>query len=126
MSAMIPYRSPGLPAQLPFCSAVRVGDVIWCSGSIGNKPGLMEVVEGGAAAETRQAILHIRETLEAMGSGLDKVIKCTLFLADMADYAAVNAVYAEHFPGQRTARSAFAVAGLACNARIELEAVAVA
>ncbi|NIP81782.1 MAG: RidA family protein, partial [Gemmatimonadetes bacterium] len=90
---------------LPFSPAVRTGDLIFLSGSVGNRPGTRELVPGGVGAETRQALENLRSVLEAAGAGLDDVVKCTVFLADMGDYAAMNEVYAEVFGDPPPARS---------------------
>ena len=110
---------------LPFSEAVRVGDLLLLSGQIGNVPGNRSVVAGGAAAEARQTLDNIRATLERFGSSLSEVVKCTVFLLDMADYATVNEVYAEYFPQRPPARSAVAGSGLALGARVEIECIAV-
>jgi reactive intermediate/imine deaminase len=118
-------RVPGAVAGLPFSSAVRVGDVIYLSGQIGNRIGTRELVPGGIAAETKQTLENIGTVLEAAGSSLDRVFKCTVFLADIADYAAMNEVYARFFPGDPPARSTVAGSGLALGARVEIECMAV-
>lgn len=115
---------PGAVAGLPFSPAVRVGDVIYLSGQIGNRIGTRELVAGGVAAETRQALENIRTVLEAGGSSLDRVFKCTVFLADIGDYAAMNEVYAGFFPKDPPVRSTVAGSGLALGARVEIECMA--
>ena len=109
--------------NLPFSEAVRVGDVLYLSGSIGID-GTGTLITGGIEPETRQTLANIREVLERHGSSLDRVIKMTAMLADMAEWPAMNAIYAEHFPVNRPARSAFGTTGLALGARLELECVA--
>ena len=109
--------------DLPFSEAVRVGDVLYLSGSIGID-GTGALVSGGIEAETRRTLANIREVLERHGSSMDRVIKVTVMLADMAEWAAMNRVYAEHFPLNRPARSAFGTSGLALRARLELECIA--
>jgi reactive intermediate/imine deaminase len=116
---------PGAVAGLPFSAAVRVGNVIYLSGQIGNRIGTREVVPGGVTAETRQALENIRTVLEAAGSSLDRVFKCTVFLADIGEYSAMNAVYASFFPTDPPARSTVAGSGLALGARVEIECIAV-
>jgi 2-iminobutanoate/2-iminopropanoate deaminase len=116
---------PGAVAGLPFSAAVRVGNVIYLSGQIGNRIGTREVVPGGVAAETRQALENIRTVLEAAGSSLDRVFKCTVFLADIGEYSAMNEVYAGFFPADPPARSTVAGSGLALGARVEIECMAV-
>ncbi len=115
-----------LPASLPFCSAVRVGETVYVSGTIGNPAGELSLVEGGVGAETRQALAHMETALHAAGSSKERVIKCLVFLADMADFQAMNQAYGAFFGDHRPARSTVAVAGLAIDARIEIECIALA
>jgi len=117
-------RLPGSLEGLPFSSAVRVGDIIYLSGQIGVLSGTTELVEGGIGPETRQTMENIRQVLEYAGSALDRVIKCTVFLADIADYPAMNEVYRSFFPGHPPARSALAASGLALGAKVEIECIA--
>lgn len=119
------FRLKSLPAILPFSSAVRVGDMVHVSGQIGHLPGELKLVPGGLEAEARQALAYMQEALQAAGSSLDRVVKCTVYFADMADFMAFNAIYAEFFGSHQPARSGIAVAGLALGARIELDCVAV-
>lgn len=109
---------------LPFSSAVRVGTMLYLSGQVGVKPGTREVVPGGVGPETQQALENIRRVLESAGSSMDRVVKCTVFLKDIADYAAMNQVYATFFPKDPPARSAVAGSGLALGARVEIECIA--
>jgi reactive intermediate/imine deaminase len=114
-------------AKLPFSQAVRVGDVLYLSGALGNRPGTRQVVAGGIAAETRQTMENIGAVLKANGLSLDDVFKCTVMLADMAEWEAFNTVYLTYFkPDRLPARSAFGAAGLALDARVELECLAYA
>ncbi len=118
-------RSPETQAaDLPFSDAVRVGELLFLSGQLGVRPGERELVPGGIEAETAQALDNIRAILERNGSSLGRVVKCTAFLADMSEWARMNAVYRRYFPNALPARSAFGAAGLAFGARIELECVA--
>ena len=110
--------------DLPFSSAVRVDNTLYLSGNIGNIPGTMELAEGGIKGETRQTMDNIRQTLETFGSSLDKVVKCTVFLADMAEWGAMNEVYRTYFENP-PARSALGANGLALDARVEIECIAV-
>ncbi|HSN52920.1 MAG TPA: Rid family hydrolase [Woeseiaceae bacterium] len=109
---------------LPFSSAVRVDDTLYLSGAIGVIPGTMDLAEGGIQGETRQTLDNNRQTLETFGSSLDKVVKCTVFLADMAEWGAMNEVYRTYFENP-PARSALGASGLALNARVEIECIAV-
>jgi reactive intermediate/imine deaminase len=117
------YTSPGAKAAgLPFSEAVRVGDVLYLSGALGNVPGKLELVPGGLDAETRQTMANIGAVLKANGLTFDDVFKCTVMLADMKDWAAFNSVYVTYFkPDRLPARSAFGASALALNARVELE-----
>ncbi|MEO0913247.1 MAG: Rid family detoxifying hydrolase [Pseudomonadota bacterium] len=119
------YRSPiaeGL--DLPFSEAVTVGDLIFLSGQLGNRPGTPELVPGGIEAEARQTMENIGGVLEAVGSSFDRVVKCTIMLADIGEWAAFNAVYVTYFERPFPARSAFATGGLALGARVEVECIA--
>jgi 2-iminobutanoate/2-iminopropanoate deaminase len=111
--------------NLPFSEAVRVGDMLYLSGQIGNRPGTLDLVPGGIRAETRQTMENIRTALERYGSSMDRVVKCTIFLADMAEWPAMNEVYRTFFSGPPPARSALGASGLAVGARVEIECIAV-
>ena len=118
-------QAPGTEdLNLPFSSAVRVGDTLYLSGSIGNIPGTLELAEGGIQGETRQTMENIRQVLETFGSSMDRVVKCTVFLADMAEWGAMNEVYRTYFENP-PARSALGASGLALDARVEIECIAV-
>ena len=119
------YRDPGLAANLPFSSAVVVGDVIYLSGDIGRAPGAMTLVEGGVGPETAQIFDNIKGTLSNVGAELSDIVKCTVFLEDMNGYAAMNAAYAAAFPGDKPARSTLGVDGLAFGAAVEIECLAI-
>lgn len=117
---------PGAVAGLPFSPAVKVGNIIYLSGQLGNTMGTRTLVPGGIGPETRQTLANIRTVLEAAGSSLDRVFKCTVFLADIKDYEAMNAEYAKVFGVKPPARSTIAGSGLALGARVEIECMAVA
>lgn len=110
--------------QLPFSDAVRVGDMLYLSGKIGNIPGSSQLAEGGISGETRQALENIKASLEKHGSSMDEVVKCTVFLADIAEWGAMNEVYTTYFPVNPPARSALGSSGLALNSRVEIECFA--
>jgi 2-iminobutanoate/2-iminopropanoate deaminase len=109
---------------LPFSEAVRAGDFLFLSGQIGTGPGLAEPVPGGVKAEARQAMENIKAVLARHGASMDDVVKCTVFLADMADWPAFNEVYRGFFPKHFPARSALGASGLAKGARVEVECIA--
>jgi reactive intermediate/imine deaminase len=112
------------PAKnLPFSDAVRVGNLLFLSGSIGVIPGTLELAPGGIRGETRQTMENIKTTLEKYGSSLGEVVKCTVFLADIADWSAMNEVYIEYFPVKPPARSALGANGLALGALAEIECI---
>ena len=110
--------------DLPFSEAVRVGDMLYLSGQIGIDS-TMKVVPGGITAETRQAMENIKATLQRCGSSLDKVVKVTVMLADISEWAEMNSVYAQYFSKPLPARSALGTSGLALGARVEIECLAV-
>ena len=126
-AADVEYLTPFGPPTRPFSPAVRVGDLIFLAGQIGTDPAASanRVVAGGIETETRQTLLNITRVLEAVGSGMHKVVKCTVMMADMAEWDRMNVVYREFFPADRLpARSAFGTSGLALNARVEIECIA--
>jgi reactive intermediate/imine deaminase len=117
-------NAPSAAAGLPFSSAVRVGNMLYLSGQIGNTPGTRQLADTGIAGQTRQVFENVKAVLAAAGSSLERVVKCTVFLTDIKDYAAMNAVYATYFPKDPPARSTVAGTGLALGARIEIECLA--
>ncbi|HSJ63617.1 MAG TPA: RidA family protein [Gemmatimonadaceae bacterium] len=108
----------------PYSRAVRVGRMIYLAGMIGADAG-GKLATGGIQAETRQALENIKATLEPLGATMDDVIKCTVFLADIAEWGAMTEAYVAFFPNNKPARTAVAVAGLPLNARVEIECMAV-
>ncbi len=109
--------------SLPFSEAVRVGDVLYLSGQLGTDS-TGQLVPGGIVPETQQALSNVAAALARHGSSLDRVVKCTAMLADIAEWAAMNEVYVTFFRSHRPARSAFGTSGLALGARLELECMA--
>lgn len=107
--------------NLPFSDAVRVGDMLYLSGQLGNIPGTTQLAPGGIEGESRQAMDNIKAILERNGSAMDQIVKCTVMIADIAEWPKFNEVYVTYFPGPKPARSAFAAAGLAFNGRVEVE-----
>lgn len=117
--------SPGAEKlNLPFSEAVRVGDLLYLSGQLGNTPGNRAIVPGGIGPETRQTLENIKAALERHGSSLDRVVKCTVFLADIKEWEAMNEVYRTFFPKNPPARSTIGTSGLALGARVEIECIA--
>ena len=110
--------------NLPFSDAVRVGNLLFLSGSIGVIPGTLELAPGGIRGETRQTMENIKATLEKYGSSLGEVVKCTVFLAKISDWSEMNEIYIEFFPLKPPARSALGVNGLALGALTEIECIA--
>lgn len=115
------------PAAIgPYSQAIRAGEMIFCSGQIGLDPASGELAKGDVQEQTRRALQNLTEVLEASGSGLDRVVKTTIFLASMDDFTAVNETYAEFFPKDPPARSTVAVKDLPKAALVEIEAIALA
>ena len=113
------------PAQ-PYSDAVRAGGFLFVSGKLGVAPGERQPVPGGVEAETKQALENIRAVLESAGASLEDVVKCTVILADIADWEAMNSVYRTFFPTEKPARTTFGSAGLVRNARVEIDCIAAA
>src|SRR5258706_11967680 len=121
---MKPIPPPAAPAAVgPYSQAIIVERFVFTAGQVGLDPRSGTLVEGGLEAETRQVLANLAAILEAAGSSLDRVVKTTVFLADMRDFPAMNAVYAEVFREHRPARSTIQAAALPLGARVEIEAV---
>jgi len=113
------------PAAIgPYSQAVVVGGMVYTAGQIPLVPGTMQMVEGDVAAQTLQVFANLKAVLQAAGSSLDRVVKATVFLTDMADFPAMNEVYAREFGDHRPARSTVAVRTLPKNARVEIDLIA--
>jgi 2-iminobutanoate/2-iminopropanoate deaminase len=108
----------------PYSHAVKGCNFIFSSGQLGMDPATGALVAGGVEAETRQALLNLKLILEAGGSGLQHVVKTTVFLRDINDFSKMNGVYAEFFTENPPARSAIQVAALPRNGAVEIEAIA--
>ena len=108
----------------PYSQAIRANGFIFAAGQTGLDPATMELVAGGVEAQARQVLTNLQHVLEAAGTSLDRVVKTPVFLTDMANFAAMNAVYKEFFPANPPARSTVAVAGLPKGGLVEIEAVA--
>jgi reactive intermediate/imine deaminase len=117
-------QPPNTSVGLPFSAAVRVGNLLFLSGQIGNVPGTRQLADTGITGQTQATLANIKTVLEYAGSSLERVVKCTVFLVHMADYQAMNAVYATYFPKDPPARSTVAGSGLAFGARVEIECIA--
>jgi 2-iminobutanoate/2-iminopropanoate deaminase len=98
--------------------------MVYLSGQIGNVPGTRQLADTGVAGQTRQVFENVKALLASAGSSLDRVVKCTVFLVDIRDYAKMNEVYATYFPKDPPARSTVAGSGLALGARVEIECIA--
>ena len=121
--AQVEFRPAPGAALGPFTEAVRVGNLLFLSGTIGiDSSGTL--VAGGIAAEARQTLENVKTALARNGLTMDRVVKCTVFLADIAEWPAFNQVYATYFPGSKPARSALGGVQLVRSARVELECIA--
>ena len=120
-------RTDAAPAPFqgaPYSQAIKANGFVFVSGQLALAPGATELVEGGVAAQTEQVFANLRAILEAAGSSLDRLVKTSVFLQDLGDFAAMNEVYARHVGGTPPARSTFQVAKLPSGALVEIEAVA--
>jgi 2-iminobutanoate/2-iminopropanoate deaminase len=108
----------------PYSQAIATGNFVFCSGQVALEPTSGALVEGDVRAQARRALENLGGVLNAAGSSLGQVVKTTVFLISMSDFAAMNEVYAEFFPGEPPARSTIAVAELPKGARVEIEAIA--
>ncbi|HSF83070.1 MAG TPA: RidA family protein [Anaerolineales bacterium] len=118
-------KSDKAPRALgPYSVANRFGTFVFAAGQLGLDPATGELVKGGVEAETRQALTNLKYVLEAAGSGMDQVVKTTVFLRDMDDFIKMNSVYAEFFTADFPARSTVQVAALPKNAAVEIELIA--
>ena len=117
-------QTNGAPAALgPYSQAIRSGDLVFCSGQIGIDPVTGELVDG-VEAQAERAIRNLGSVLDAAGLGFDDVVKTTIFLADVNDFATVNEIYARFVPDPPPARSTIGVGALPKGARVEIEAIA--
>lgn len=108
----------------PYSQAIKVNGFIFVSGQVGLAPTTGELVDGGVEEQSRQALTNVKNVLAAAGSNLEKVVKTTVFLKDINDFAALNTVYGEFFGEDCPARSAVQVAALPKNALVEIEVIA--
>lgn len=107
-------------------AAIKAGDLLFLSGQLGTVPGGRGLAPGGIKAETQQTLENVKRVVEAAGSSMERIVKCTVFLADIAEFGPMNEVYRTFFPKDPPTRSTVAVAGLVLNARIEIECLALA
>lgn len=108
----------------PYSQAIRIEELVFTAGQVGLDPVTMEIVEGGIEAQTRQVLTNLKHVLESADSGLNFVVKTTVFLQDMGHFTSMNAIYAEFFPENPPARSTIQVAALPKAALVEIECVA--
>ena len=120
-------RTESAPAPFqgaPYNQAVRVGELVFVAGQLGLRPGEKDMVGPGIAEQTEQVLANLRAILEAAGSGLENLVKTTVFLQHLGDFAAMNEVYAKHVGDRPPARSTVEVAALPSGALVEIEAIA--
>ncbi|MFN2317041.1 MAG: RidA family protein [Gemmatimonadales bacterium] len=118
-------QTAGAPAAIgPYSQGVITGNLVYTAGQIALNPATMEIVPGGVPEQTERVMQNLAAILEAAGTSLQQVVKTTVFLVDMNDFAAMNEVYAKHFGAHRPARSTVAVVGLPKGVRVEIEAIA--
>jgi 2-iminobutanoate/2-iminopropanoate deaminase len=118
----------GAPKAIgPYSQAIKValGEMLFCSGQIGLDPSSGELVPGGVEAEAQRAMQNLAAVIEAAGCSFDQVVKATIYLADMADFAKVNAIYGAYFPKDPPARATVAAAGLPKGAHVEIDMILV-
>jgi len=125
MTALTPIHTDSAPKAIgPYSQAIRAGELLFCSGQIPLDPATMTVVEGDIETQTRRVLQNLSAVLAAAGTSLNRVVKTTVFLTDLGEFARMNAVYAEFFTDTPPARSTVPVAALPRNAKIEVEAIA--
>jgi reactive intermediate/imine deaminase len=125
MDAMKYVETSGAPEAIgPYSQAIIAGGMVYCSGQIPFDPETMQQVSGGVEEQTEQVLRNLAAVLEAAGSSLSRVVKTTVFLKDMDDFAAMNAVYARHFGDHRPARAAVQAARLPRDVDVEIECIA--
>jgi 2-iminobutanoate/2-iminopropanoate deaminase len=117
-------RAPAPFQGAPYNQAIVVGDLVFVAGQLGLAPGATEMVGPGIAEQTEQVMQNLGAILDEAGSGLGKLVKTTVFLTDLADFAGMNEVYASHVGDRPPARSTVQVAALPSGARVEIEAIA--
>jgi 2-iminobutanoate/2-iminopropanoate deaminase len=116
-------KAPGPFQGAPYSQAIVLGDLVFAAGQIGIDPATGEVVEGAIGEQTERVMQNLRAVLEAAGSGLDRLVKTTIFLVDFGDFAAMNEVYARHVAEPYPARATVQIAALPSGALVEIEAI---
>ena len=124
MNRSIVHTDKVPPARVPLSQAIKVGDWVFASGQLGMDPRTGRLSEGGIKAETRQVCENLKAVLEAGGSSLAQVVKVTIYMVDLAELMAMNAVFSEYFPNDPPARTTFQCVALVGGARVEIEAIA--
>ncbi len=119
---VVPIPDAGVPVAGPYSPVVRAGDFLLTAGQVGIDPATLQLAGGGAGAQARQALANVRTVLAAAGADLGDVAKTTVFVVDLADFAAINDAYAEAFGDHRPARTTVEVAALPIGAVVEIEA----
>lgn len=114
------------PARVPLSQAIKAGDWIFASGQLGNDPATRTLAEGGIGPETRQVCENLKAVLETAGSSLEKVVKVTIYMVDLGELTQMNEVFSQYFPVDPPARTTFECTRLVANARVEIEAIAMA
>jgi 2-iminobutanoate/2-iminopropanoate deaminase len=112
------------PARVPLSQGIKAGDWVFASGQLGNDPRTGKLAEGGIGPETRQVLENLKAVLEAGGSSLDRVVKVTIYMADLNELMQMNEVFSQYFPVDPPARTTFECSRLVANARVEIEAIA--
>lgn len=118
-------RAPRPLAGAPYSQAIAARGLVFCSGQVPLDPQSQQLVEGGIAEQTERVLENLKGVLEAAGSSLSDVVKTTVFLTDLGDFAQMNEVYARYFPAEPPARSTFEVSKLPAGASVEIECIAV-
>src|SRR5262250_3877501 len=126
MQKRVVHTSKVPPARVPLSQAIKVGEWVFASGQLGLDVKTGKLVPGGIAAETRQVCENLEAVLEAAGSSLDRVVKVTIYMADVDELAEMNEVFSSYFPVDPPARTTFECARLIRDARVEIEAIAMA
>lgn len=126
MNKRVIYTDKAPKAIGPYSQAIHIGTLVYTAGQVGLDPATMELVPGGIEEQTRQVLANLTNVLEAAGTNISKVVKTTVFLKDMNDFAKMNSIYAEAFNENPPARTTIAAAGLPKGALVEIECVALA